>query len=323
MDAREQSHPYHGPARRRRGAFIAAAPSLLRPAEQQLRRRLEAQPANVDLLRRLADTQRMLGQLEAARSNYRRLLGLAPDPTVDWLVDVLGTEPLPTPPEGQRAVPFARFTDFLSAEERDWLLAETAAAPQCFVPARIGDSEVFPDYRLAFVAESPLDRAIRRWFDPKLRAALPSTLTRLASDSRGLRQDRVADFGFETSVTMHQAGGLYQGHKDARDTGIRAHRRLSFVLYYGREPRRFEGGDLLLHDTTYEEGLDEEVGTYTRFAPLANSLVIFPSDSAHEVTRIVSATGEPLDFADCRFTVNGWIYAHHPFWRPPEQPTDA
>lgn len=292
---------------RRRGALVAVVASLLAPAEDRLRRRLASEPENADLLRRLADTQRMLGELGKARANYCRLLALAPDPTVAWLADVLGAAPLPTPPPGTRPVPFALVTDFLSAAENDWLWRTTLAAPQCFVPAKIGGYVTDPDIRLAFTAEPPLRRDIRRWFVPRLRIMLPAMLARLASDSRGLRADGLADYGFEVNITMHQAGGLYQRHKDVGE-GFRAGRRLSFVLYFGRRPRRFQGGDLLLHDTGYDDA--EGIGDgYTRVAPEPGSLVIFPSDSAHEVTRIVSARGEPLAIGDCRFTVNGWIHA--------------
>ena len=261
----------------------------------------------------------MLGKLTEARDSYRRLLALAPNPAAAWLVDVLGTDPLPTPPSGKRAVSFALLTDFLSAVENDWLLAATLAAPQCFVPAKISGHTTDPDYRLAFVADRPLQREVRRWFLPKFQVALPGILARLASECRGLRADRLGDYVFELNVTMHQAGGLYQGHEDVAEEGFRSGRRLSYVLYFGQRPLRFQGGDLLLHDKSYDDaqedddhghaqGNDDSYG-YTRVAPLPSSLVVFPSDSMHEITRIVSPAGEPLDFADCRFTVNGWIHA--------------
>ena len=255
----------------------------------------------------------MLGQLDKARESYRRLLALAPDPAVDWLFDVLGSEPLPTPPPGLRAVPFARATDVLAAADYDWLLRTTMAAPQCMVPARIGDHTADPDFRRSFVADQPLRHDVRRWFVPKLQAALPAILTRLASDCRGLRSDQLSDYRFETNLTLHQPGGFYQAHKDTSDEDDDEHaeRRLSFVFYFGQVPRRFDGGDLLLYDTSYDEGQKGINGPhrYTRVAPLPNSLVVFPSDSVHEITRVVSPTGDPLDFADCRLTVNGWIHA--------------
>lgn len=297
---------------RQRAAFISALPSLLEQTEAQLRRRLAAQSEDALLMRRLADTQRMLGQLAAARDSYRRVHAMAPDPAVRWLVDVLGADPLPTPPEGVRAVPFARVTNFLNADDQQWLLATTLAAPECFVPALVADSQVKSHLRSAFVAGPPLLGTVRRWFKRKLQAALPAMLTRLASDCRGLRGDRVADCGIETSITMHRIGDFYQGHRDVGNEDYSRSRRISFVYYFGREPRRFEGGDLLLHDTNYEANSSSTIPipppAYSRIAPVHNSLLIFPSDSLHEVTRIASPTGEPLDFGDCRFTVNGWIH---------------
>ena len=48
--------------------------------------------------------------------------------------------------------------------------------------------------------------------------------------------------------------------------------------------------------------------TYSRLAPIDNTLVLFPSDSYHEITKVAPASGETLPFGDGRFTVNGWIH---------------
>ena len=48
--------------------------------------------------------------------------------------------------------------------------------------------------------------------------------------------------------------------------------------------------------------------TPSRLAPIDNTLVLFPSDSYHEITKVAPASGETLPFGDGRFTVNGWIH---------------
>ena len=291
---------------------------------QRLQQRLAAEPANVDVLRRLAETQRMLGDLAAAHESYRRLVALDADPAIAWNLAVLAPGPLPTPPPGTRAVPFARIRNFLTADEQRWLLAATPTGREGFRPAQVGEGKeggaVKPALRNAFVVRQPTQRSVRRWFLPKLCAALPQALARLGADRRGLCADRAGCYRIELNVTVHQPGGYYQAHRDGGyqtqgDSGKQglghAGRRISYVYYFHRKPRRFAGGDLLLHDTDYDARQTEQAGSkaqaFTRLAPIDNSLILFPSDSLHEITQIASATGEPLDFADGRFTVNGWI----------------
>ena len=290
---------------------------------QRLQRRLATESANVDVLRRLAETQRMLGNLAAAEESYGRLAALDAGPGSAWNLAVLAPGPLPTPPSGTRAVPFARIRNFLTPDERRWLFAATPTGREGFQPAQVGEGkegEVKPALRNAFVVRPPTRLTVRRWFLPKLRAALPQALARLGTDNRGLRTERAGSYRIELNVTVHQPGGYYQAHRDggyqtpsdSSEQG-RGHagRKISYVYYFNRKPRRFAGGDLLLHDTDYDAGEDRagqrRAQAFTRLAPIDNSLILFPSDSLHEITQITSAGGEPLDFADGRFTVNGWI----------------
>ena len=307
----------------RRARVVAHWRQLHVQLAQRLQQRLAAEPANVEMLRRLAETQRMLGDLAAAEESYRRLFALDADPRSAWNLAVLVPGPLPIPPPGTRAVPFARISDFLTADEQRWLLAATPTGREGFQPAEVGEGkegEVNPALRNAFVVRQPTQRSVRRWFLPKLRTALPQALARLGTDHRGLCAERAGSYRIELNVTVHQPGGYYQAHRDGGyqtqgdggEPGLgHAGRRISYVYYFNRKPRRFAGGDLLLHDTDYGATADEagQKGTqaFTRLAPIDNSLILFPSDSLHEITQITSATGEPLDFADGRFTVNGWI----------------
>ena len=292
---------------------------------QRLQHRLATEPANVDVLRRLAETQRMLGDLAAAQETYRQLVALDADPGSAWNLAVLAPGPLPNPPSGTRAVPFVRAHGFLAADEQRWLLAATPTGREGFQPAQVGEGkegEVNPALRNAFIVRQPTQRSVRRWFLPKLRAVLPQALVRLGTDHRGLCAERAGCYRVELNVTVHQPGGYYQAHRDGGyqtqgdggEPGLgHAGRRISYVYYFNRKPRRFAGGDLLLHDTDYDAGEDragqnqKRTQAFTRIAPIDNSLILFPSDSLHEITQITSATGEPLDFADGRFTVNGWI----------------
>ena len=85
-------------------------------------------------------------------------------------------------------------------------------------------------------------------------------------------------------------------------------RKIAFVYFFHRRPRRFSGGDLLLYDTDVDA--DAYVsGAFSRIAPLRNSIVFFPSACWHQVTPAQYGTD---DFEDGRWVVNGHV------WRPDE-----
>ena len=291
---------------RRRATVVGISERLVAQAEDALRRQLARNPDSAALWRRLADTQRMLGRFAEAEDGYRRSLAVAPDPAATWVLSVLAPGELPAPPAGERAVPFVRLANFLTHQQQRSLWATALAGS--YEPAKMGGKRLDSSRRSAAVAKGPTVRAVKPWFVAKLRVALPEVLRRLGADSRGLSAEKVDDYGFECNVTAHQTGDYYTCHTDtgAEETWPGG-RRISYVYYFHRQPRRFAGGDLLLYDTDYDAG-KTSMRTYTRLPAAHNALVLFPSNTYHEITRVVPAAGDTLAFADGRFTVNGWIH---------------
>ena len=289
---------------------------LLDQAETVLRRALAADPHNAGALLRLGDVHRRKGDLPAALDLYRRLHALRPDHAAAfWLSAILGGGRVPdVAPPGFRPAPFVRMTDFLEPAQQDRLLTLTLAGGERFGPApvgsRAGKRRMDLGMRTAFLADDRTRREVRSWFGPKLRDVLPHVLTRLRMDEAtggGGRGDAASRegaprYGIELNVTAHPAGGFFGAHRDVEE-GVSGNRKLTFVYYFHREPRRFSGGDLLLYDTDFEAGLASN-NAFTRIEPLRNSLVVFPSACYHEVTPVECATD---DFGDGRFTVNGWF----------------
>jgi SM-20-related protein len=107
----------------------------------------------------------------------------------------------------------------------------------------------------------------------------------------------------ELQMTVHRTGGYYKIHQDVSAKRTRD-RRVSYVYYFHRLPKRFTGGDLLLYDTDVQEcGYTTGI---TRIEAVDNSIVFFPTEYFHQVTSVQCETEE---FGDGRFTLNGWIYA--------------
>ena len=275
---------------------------ILDQAAMVLRRKLAANPHDAKALLRLGDVHRCRGELAAALDTYRRLQALEPGHvTAAWLVSILNGDGTPDrPPPGDRPVPFVRMTDFLTPAQQG-LLFPLLAGRERFRPAQVGKTVVDRATRTAFVADGRILRDVRSWFCPKLRGVLPQVLARLRTEEISAQRE---SYRIELDVTAHVAGGFYKIHRDdSEDFNLR--RKLSFVYYFHRRPRRFAGGDLLLHDTDFDNHLASLVW-YTRIEPLHNSAVFFPSAAFHQITPVECDT---RDFADGRFTVNGWIRA--------------
>ena len=107
----------------------------------------------------------------------------------------------------------------------------------------------------------------------------------------------------EMQVTASNDGDFFRFHSDNGDDRV-ASRRLTFVYFFHREPRQFEGGELRIHDARLKEGAYASEGSYQTIVPRQNQIVFFPCELLHEITPVNCRSGQ---FADSRFTLNGWL----------------
>lgn len=281
-------------------------PALLRPsgllhrAESVLRQRIAAHPHDEKTLLRLGDILRQKGEFPAALETYRHLATLNPDHAIaaEMVSMLSGGRVRHAAPPGLRLMPFVRLTEFLMPAQRKRLFMNIMERRERFRPAGVETVEgetLNRRIRESLVTDKQTGRAVCSQFRSKLRSVLPHVLARL-------RMEGLHRFRIQMSVTVHLGGGFYRVHKDNGGKRTRL-RKLSYVYYLSRKPRRFAGGDLLLYDTNVEaSGASSAV--FSRIEPLDNSLVFFPSGAFHEVTPVACAS---QDFRDGRFTVNGWI----------------
>jgi hypothetical protein len=108
----------------------------------------------------------------------------------------------------------------------------------------------------------------------------------------------------EVQMAVHQDGGFFGAHTDDGRPEV-AGRRLTCVYYFHREPRRFEGGELLIYDTAMRNGYPERGGSHAAVEPADNTAVFFPSGLLHEVRAVQRQTDA---FVDSRFSVNVWFW---------------
>ncbi len=130
----------------------------------------------------------------------------------------------------------------------------------------------------------------------RIKAVLPQVLETLC-----MEEFSIADV--EAQVTASNDGDYFHFHSDNGSERV-ASRHLTFVYFFHREPRQFEGGELRIHDARLEDGTYVSEGRYQTIIPRQNQIVFFPCELLHEITPVNCASQL---FADSRFTLNGWL----------------
>ena len=131
----------------------------------------------------------------------------------------------------------------------------------------------------------------------RIKEVLPQVLGAL-----GMAEFAISDV--EAQITASNHGDFFHFHCDNGSDRV-ASRRLTFVYFFHREPRQFEGGELRIHDAGLKDGTYVSQGSYQTIAPQQNQMVFFPCELLHEITSVNCASRR---FADSRFTLNGWLH---------------
>jgi Rps23 Pro-64 3,4-dihydroxylase Tpa1-like proline 4-hydroxylase len=100
------------------------------------------------------------------------------------------------------------------------------------------------------------------------------------------------NYSVECQMTAHNHGDFFKPHTD--NGHYCTNRLISYVYYFYKQPKPFDGGQLVLYN---------QKGSLT-VEPINNSLIFFASSCLHEVLP-VHCPGE--NFSNSRFTINGWI----------------
>jgi len=130
----------------------------------------------------------------------------------------------------------------------------------------------------------------------RIKSVLPQVLEKLEMEEFTIS-------GVEAQVTASNDGDFFHFHSDNASEGV-ASRYLTFVYFFHREPRQFEGGELQIHDARLEGNVYVSDGSYQSIVPQQNQIVFFPCQLLHEITPVKCSSQL---FADSRFTLNGWL----------------
>jgi len=206
--------------------------------------------------------------------------------------------------------PFRVVRNPLTQSQVAELLRMAEQCPDQFEPGKVsGEYEVMLERRnsLRLVSQKARE-AIASFLYPHVRNEFARCCASFA----------IPDFdigNIEYKFCHYPHGSYFRLHRDNRHNYKNKNnemenfeRRISFVYYFHRAPRKFAGGDLLLHDTDRNNDL-YSFESYLKVIPENNMLVFFPSGFYHQVTDVVETSGDALNG---RFSINGHICAAVP-----------
>jgi Rps23 Pro-64 3,4-dihydroxylase Tpa1-like proline 4-hydroxylase len=183
--------------------------------------------------------------------------------------------------------PYCRFVDVFGDQANRELYRLALVKRPAFTRSKTSPSKHYTDWRRSTVIyDHQLTGATAR-LDAEVRARLPDVLRAL-----GIPAFPVASL--EIQLTSHNDGEYYKTHADC-GTPDTAGRVVTFVYYFHGAPKRFSGGELVLHGP---DGHDYAV------EPENDTIVFFNSRTMHEVRPVVCPSRA---FEDGRFTLNGWV----------------
>ena len=273
---------------------------ILSQAAAVLQRRLTEDDANVDALHKLGEIYRKQGELEQAARIYARLAQVAPDdPRARHMHAVFSGQVPPAWPVDNSTLqpaPFVLLRNFLEPDLYDTLLPRVLEAPdEDVIQSTVGRNEYNPDVRQSFTIGGL--KEIQAAFWERVAAVLPSVLSRMWVEPFTVASK-------EVRVRTYREGNFFEVHRD-NSIPATAARRVSFVYFFNREPRRFTGGELLVIDST-PDSLNYNVTSFTRVVPVGNAMIMFPSRFYHAVVPVQCSSPDP---GDSRFVINGHIKA--------------
>tara|TARA_R110001599_G_scaffold2969_4_gene16687 strand:- start:13 stop:630 length:618 start_codon:yes stop_codon:yes gene_type:complete len=195
---------------------------------------------------------------------------------------------------------FLLVDDFLPVADVTGLIAYSLEHSAAFEPAKIrymGQRDVDYGSRQALKCTDGLGR-----FEAIFTQALAARQDDL------MKQLRLPSFEVsrtEIELAAYGDGGFFVPHIDTatgEGRSTRSDRMLTTVYYFHAAPKRFSGGELVIHSLRPGHPFDT-------IEPVHNRLVVFPSYIPHEVRPISCADD---GFSSRRFSINLWLHRDRP-----------
>lgn len=272
--------------------------NLLDQAQKLLLKKLSNDPKNVDYLWKIGNILRQKGHLKESLNYYEKIFNIQPNyKNIKYLISLLSEKPFEeTLIKETHPAPFVYIENFLSDFEQEQIWNLVNINQTQFKHSKLSDNKTDTEYRKSHVLYKKKLKPITSWFFKKLDTILPSILKRLQMESFNVSQK-------EIQLTVHTDNGFFKVHTDCADEEYYKNRQLTFVYYFHKLPKFFEGGEILLFDT---DTINNSCTTqHTKIIPSNNSIIFFPSNYYHQV-RPVHLKSNKIE--NGRFAINGWIH---------------
>jgi Rps23 Pro-64 3,4-dihydroxylase Tpa1-like proline 4-hydroxylase len=187
--------------------------------------------------------------------------------------------------------PILQIRDFLAPHAAAELYQYVLNKQADFKPSSVLSND--PEYRKSVVLYRFPE--YEKMFHSMLVAALPQL-----SDTLAVPRFELSTFECQLTATFDK--GYFKPHSD--NSAAVSHRRITYVYYFHRQPKPFNGGEIRFFDHNPLAPEQPPVRHLLDLAPLQNSIVFFNSGTFHEVRDTICATPE---FENSRFTINGWL----------------
>lgn len=196
--------------------------------------------------------------------------------------------------------PHVLVRDFMTEAELQQILDFMLSHTETFQSSGTYDARTQGDTgvgRRSRILDGPGNAPMAALMMPKLQALMPTLWPQL-------RMAPISINALECQVTAHGDGDFFGTHTDNSPADI-AYRRISYVLYFHRDPKQFSGGHLHLYNTLIQNGYGQCGQLGADIDPPRNGLMVFPTHIYHGVTPIQCASS---DVTDHRLTLNGWLF---------------
>ncbi len=196
--------------------------------------------------------------------------------------------------------PFTIINSFLSTQEREYFWHKATAKNAAYKHAGVSkDNDFIMDRSGRKTDVLKLDEQEKHTIRGKVSALVEPMCTRFGLPLQKIKM-------IEVKITAHREGGFFKIHQDGfQNCPENGTRFLSWVYYFHAQPKPYQGGDLVLFDSTCDPSHHIcNPLNYTRYTPADNQLIIFPSWFYHGVTPVKRLQESPYA---SRFAVAGHV----------------
>ena len=263
---------------------------------------VEKNPKDINVWLRLAELYRETGKLSKAANAYETLISITgSNNRYKRIIDILKHRPLALKtitPEVREAA-FLFIEDFLNPEELQIIENTIIHKHNLFK-----DSEIVKEHKTVVDESLRSSKSVSPIHFPETEQLIQQKIeNQLPTIFSHLEVEAFQHSKIEMQLSRYQDGDFFKLHQDRKIGNTTEDRLITFVYYFYKEPKCFEGGDLYLYDTSPDGG--QYRMSFTLFEPKRNSIIFFPSHIYHRVSTVTSSSKSPLEG---RFTINGWIH---------------